>query len=350
MKKLTLLLFMTAMCLMAVAQVELVEKRFAFDPDIRYNPAIPSPKQFLDYELGNTLTLYQDMEDYVKALADADGGQRMRLQTYGKTYEGRTLYHALITAPRHMARIDELIARHKSLMEQRASNAEEILDNDPVFTSFSYNIHGNETSGTEAAMQVAYRLVAGQDEETISMLENTVVSIFFCINPDGRDRYIYWYRGMRRNVVGKEPRDLEHYAPWPNGRTNHYWFDLNRDWIWGVHPESRGHAQVYQEIMPNVHVDYHEMGYNNNYFTTPGTTPRNMLLPDRYEAWADTFGRANVAFFDENGLNYFTREAFDFFYPGYGSSYPSVMGAIGMLTEQGGIGGGRAVERMMGIF
>ena len=149
---------------------------------------------------------------------------------------------------------------------------------------------------------------------------------------------------MRRHVTGKEPRDLEHYAPWPNGRTNHYWFDLNRDWVWGVHPESRGHTREYQRWMPHLHADYHEMGYNNNYFTMPGTTPRNKLLPDAYEPLTDTIGQANAAAFDQNKISYFTREAFDFFYPGYGSSYPSVMGAIGMLTEQGGIAGGVAIE------
>ncbi|MEN0004640.1 MAG: M14 family zinc carboxypeptidase [Bacteroidota bacterium] len=325
------------------AQVELVQPRFTFDTDLKYNADIPSPEQFLEYQLGEEITLYQDVESYVKALAASDGGARMRFTNYGETYEGRKLYHALITSPKNMQRLDELITRHKDMMEGRSANPSDVTNNDPVFVSLSYNIHGNETSCTEAAMQVAYRLAAAQDEQTMNWLDNTVVSIFFCLNPDGRDRYVYWYKGMKRGVVGKEPRDLEHYEPWPNGRTNHYWFDLNRDWVWCVHPESKGHIGVYQEILPNVHVDYHEMGYNNNYFTAPGTTPRNLLLPDKYESWSDTFGRANIAFFDDNQLNYFTREAFDFFYPGYGSSYPSVMGAIGMLTEQGGIGGGRAV-------
>ena len=155
---------------------------------------------------------------------------------------------------------------------------------------------------------------------------------------------MYWYNGSQRTVPATSPRDFEHYAPWPNGRTNHYWFDLNRDWVWGVHPESRGQTTEYQRWMPHLHTDYHEMGYNSNYFTMPGTTPRNKLLPDNYEPLSDTIGMANVAMFDKHKLNYFTREAFDFFYPGYGSSYPSVMGAIGMLTEQGGIGAGISIE------
>ena len=134
--------------------------------------------------------------------------------------------------------------------------------------------------------------------------------------------------------------DLEHYEPAPNGRSNHYWFDVNRDWSWGIHPETRNLTTEYQKWMPQIHVDHHEQGYNSNYFTMPGTTPRNKILPPTYEAWSDTFGRANIAAFNKNDISYFTREAFDFFYPGYGSSYPSIMGAIAMLTEQGGIAGG----------
>ncbi|MDX1407733.1 MAG: M14 family zinc carboxypeptidase, partial [Saprospiraceae bacterium] len=210
--------------------------------------------------------------------------------------------------------------------------------------SYSYNIHGNEASSTEAAMQVSYRLVAAEDAATQDLLDNAVIIFYVCINPDGRDRYVYWYNSVQRAQLASEPGDLEHYAPWPNGRTNHYWFDLNRDWVWGVHPESRGHTAEYQYWMPQVHVDYHEQGYNANYFTVPGTTPTNKFLHDAYVAWADTFGRANIAEFDRHDIGYFTRERFDFFYPSYGSSYPSMMGAIGMLTEQGGIGGGTAIE------
>ena len=139
--------------------------------------------------------------------------------------------------------------------------------------------------------------------------------------------------------------DYEHDEPWPGGRTNHYWFDLNRDWVWMVHPESKGRIAAYQHWLPQIHVDYHEMGFNRNYFTMPGTTPRNLMLPEPYEALSDTFGLANIAAFDKHKVMYYTREGFDFFYPGYGSSYPSLMGSIGMLVEQGGSPrGGRAVE------
>ena len=161
--------------------------------------------------------------------------------------------------------------------------------------------------------------------------------MYICINPDGRDRYVYWYKSMKRlKRPSNEPQDIEHMEGWPGGRTNHYWFDVNRDWVWQVHPEARGLSEEYQKWLPQVHVDYHEQGYNNNYFTAPGTTPRNQLLPNAYEGWSKVFGDANIVQFDKYQINYFTRDRFDFFYPGYGSSYPSVMGAIGMLTEQGG--------------
>ncbi|MEM6337374.1 MAG: hypothetical protein AAF752_12460, partial [Bacteroidota bacterium] len=165
------------------------------------------------------------------------------------------------------------------------------------------------------------------------------------LNPDGRDRYVMWYKSMQSNVLSTDAIGLEHDEPWPGGRTNHYWFDLNRDWVWLVHPESATRIAAYQQWLPQVHVDYHEQGFNNNYFTHPGVTPRNLLLPDEYDYWSDAFGRADAAAFDEHRVNYFTREAFDFFYPGYGSSYPSLMGSIGMLREQGGHSrGGLAVE------
>jgi hypothetical protein len=209
----------------------------------------------------------------------------------------------------------------------------------------SYNVHGNEPSSSEAAMQTAYRLVAGADQETVNWLDNAVVVIDPMMNPDGRDRYVYWYKSSRANILNTDANDLEHDEIWPGGRTNHYWFDLNRDWVWLVHPESQGRIAAYQEWMPQVHMDFHEQGFNNNYFAMPGTTPRNLELPADYDKWADAFGRGLIEEFDEANVNYATREAFDFFYPGYGSSYPSVMGGIGMLAEQGGHSrGGRAVE------
>jgi hypothetical protein len=303
-----------------------------------------SPEEYLGYELGSSFTVYAHVVQYFQQLAESS--PRILYNEYGKTYEDRPLINLIISSEENIQNIDGIRETHMKLLEPGSSDAASVIESQPVFLSMSYNIHGNEASSTEAAMQVAYRMAAATDDETRNLLDNSVIIMYICINPDGRDRYVYWYKSMKRiGRPGFEPQDMEHYEGWPGGRTNHYWFDLNRDWIWGVHPESRGHTAEYQRWMPQVHVDYHEQGYNSNYFTAPGTTPRNKLLPDTYESWSKVFGDANIREFDKHQINYFTRDRFDFFYPGYGSSYPSVMGGIGMLVEQGGhSAGGRIVE------
>ena len=325
---------------------ELLNPRFTFSTDLTYAEDVPSPADFLGYELGTRFTFYADVVRYIEALADAS--DRVTLHAYGETYEGRPLHYLVVTSPAQQARIDTIRQNNLRLATGEAlgqAEARSIIEEQPVVVWLSYNVHGNEPSSTEAAMQVAYRLAAAQDSTTARYLENAVTIIDPAINPDGRDRYVYWYTSMQSDVLSTDPMDLEHDEPWPGGRTNHYWFDLNRDWVWLVHPESQGRIAAYQQWLPQVHVDYHEQGFNNNYFTHPGTTPRNLLLPDAYDRWSDAFGQADAEAFDEARVSYFTGERFDFFYPGYGSSYPSVMGAIGMLREQGGHSrGGRAVE------
>jgi hypothetical protein len=316
--------------------------RFSFEPGLAVNKAIPTPATFLGYELGEQSTYYSGIENYIKELSTTSN--RIKLISYGKTYENRALYLLVFSSPENLANLENIRNNHLKLMTANESQAKEMMEKDPIFLSLSYNIHGNETSTSEAALQVAYRLAAATDEATNKLLQNSVIQIYVCINPDGRERYIQWYNSVKRKQLATSRNDLEHYEPSPNGRTNHYWFDVNRDWSWGIHPETRDLTAEYQKWMPQIHVDHHEQGYNSNYFTVPGTTPRNKILPPSYEAWSDTFGRANINAFNKNDISYFTREAFDFFYPGYGSSYPSVMGAIAMLTEQGGIAGGRAIE------
>jgi hypothetical protein len=325
--------------------VDLSPDRFALDPDLEYADAVPAPAEALGYEIGTQFTLYADVVDYLRTVAEAS--DRLRLRTYGTTHERRTLVYLVATSPENQARLPQLKRNSRRLSAPSTLSAAErdsLLASQPVTVSYSYNIHGDEPASTEAALQVAYRLAAAQDATTLRLLDETVFVMYPAVNPDGRDRYVYWARSMQRQQVATDPHDLVHDQPWPEGRTNHYWFDLNRDWVWTVHPEMEGLTRVYQEFMPQAHADYHEQGYNDHYFTMPGTTPRNPLLPDGYTAWADTFGTANTRAFDRHQVAYFTREAFDFFYPSYGSSYPSVMGSIGMLTEQAGIGAARAVE------
>lgn len=333
-------LFLITVLIPVSAHAQDAFERFLFDAELEYNESIPTPEEFLGYPLGEEYSFHYQVMDYFHALDEAS--EKLTFHPYGTTYEGRTLYYAVITSEGNQENIDEIQARAQEIAHNPKQAS---IEDQPVVVWLSYNVHGNEPSSSEAAMQTAYRLIAAEDEETASWLENAVVIIDPMLNPDGRDRYVYWYKSSQANVLNTDPLDLEHDEPWPGGRTNHYWFDLNRDWVWLVHPESQGRIKVYQEWMPQAHNDYHEQGFNSNYFTMPGTTPRNHELPADYERWADIFGRGAVEAFDEANVNYATREAFDFFYPGYGSSYPSIMGGIGMLAEQGGHSrGGRSVE------
>ncbi len=325
------------------ARQDLVQERFAFSPEVPMSDAVPSPAEFLGYELGTMVTLHADVVAYIKTLSESS--ERITLHEYARTYEGRPLFYMVITSPENHNRIEEIRRNNLLLADPETSDEDAalLIAEQPVIPWLSYNVHGNEASSTEAAMQVAYRLAAGTDEHTSDLLDQAVVIVDPVINPDGRDRFAYWYRSVQSEIPNPNSSDLEHSEPWPGGRTNHYWFDLNRDWVWLVHPESRGRMAAYQEWLPQVHTDYHEQSANNNYFTMPGMTPRNLNLPDTYDEWAEIFGQANAREFDRHQINYFTRESFDFFYPGYGSSYPSLMGAIGMLTEQGS-SRGRVVE------
>ncbi len=322
------------------AQFQEEIERFQFDPEISYDSSVPTPSEFLGYELGEEYTFTHEVVEYFKELANSSS--RITFHEYGRTYENRPLNYAIITSERNHSRLEEIQRRNLQI----ANDPESVdIGDEPVVVWLSYSVHGNEPSTTESALQTAYRLVASMDSETQNWLENAVVIIDPILNPDGRDRYVYWYKSSQANILNTNYEDLEHDEIWPGGRTNHYWFDLNRDWVWLIHPESSGRIKVYQEWMPQVHLDFHEQGFNNNYFTMPGTTPRNHELPEDYEYWADVFGRGAITEFDKANVNFETRERFDFFYPGYGSSYPSIMGSIGMLAEQGGHSmGGRAVE------
>ncbi|MDX1642084.1 MAG: M14 family metallopeptidase, partial [Balneolaceae bacterium] len=322
------------------------ERSFDFDPDIEYDSDINSPADFLGYSLGDEFTLHSDVVRYFKYLDEVS--DKISVHKYGETYEGRGLYYAVITSEENQASIDELRSQNLRLSDPDELGEDErnqILENQPITVWLSYNVHGNEASSSEAAMQTAYRMVAGMDEETEQLRQDAITILDPMINPDGRDRYVFWYKSAKSHILNDDPNDYEHDEIWPGGRTNHYWFDLNRDWTWLVHPESQGRIAAYQQWLPQVHLDLHEQGFNSNYFTMPGTTPYNYELPDEYDKWADVFGRGTIEEFDRHNINYATREAFDFFYPGYGSSYPSLMGGIGMLAEQGGHSrGGRAVE------
>ncbi len=337
----SLLIFLISFISISVsAQLQDAVERFQFDPSVGYDNSIPSPSEYLGYDLGTEYTFHHQVMGYFEKLAELS--DKITFHEYARTYENRSVNYAIITSAENHGNLDQI--RTHNLKVANTPNSVDVNE-EPIVVWMSYNVHGNEPSSSEAAMQTAYRLVASTDSETQNWLENSVVIIDPMLNPDGRDRYVYWYKSSQANILNVNAEDLEHDEIWPGGRTNHYWFDLNRDWVWLIHPESAGRIKVYQQWMPQVHIDFHEQGFNNNYFTMPGTTPRNHELPADYEQWADVFGRGAIEEFDKAQVNFETRERFDFFYPGYGSSYPSIMGGIGMLAEQGGHSrGGRAVE------
>jgi hypothetical protein len=306
----------------------------------------PSPADVLGYDIGGRFTDHWGVVRYMEALAAA-APSMTRLERYGETPEGRPLVQLIVARPDHMARIEEILAINRELTEPDTpeSRARQIAASNPAVVWFSYGVHGNESSSSEAALWTAWDLVRG-NAEVAGVLDEVVVVIDPSANPDGRDRYVNFFRQAMGARPNPNPEAREHWEPWPGGRVNHYLFDLNRDWAWATQPETQARLATWQTFSPQVHVDFHEMSYTSSYFFFPATPPINPLYPQHIMTWGRYFGEANAAAFDQRGWPYWTGESFDLFYPGYGDSWPSLVGAIGMTYEQAGHGrAGLAIER-----
>jgi len=299
---------------------------------------LQTPDSFLGYELGTHFTNHQKVVDYYKDVASKTSN--VKLQSYGKTYEGRELLLAVVSDPSNMARLDQIKANNIAI-----SNGDKriALDKQPVIVWLSYNVHGNEANSTETAMKVLYTLASAKDEKVKNWLKNTVVIIDPCLNPDGRERYVGYFNGIVGAEPNPDPSAREHYEPWPGGRSNHYYFDLNRDWAWQSQVESEQRIKQYHQWLPQIHVDFHEQGYNEPYYFAPAAEPIHQAVTTWQRQFQVIVGRNNAKYFDENGWQYFTKERFDLLYPSYGDTYPLYNGAIGMTYEQGGIRAGLAV-------
>ncbi len=310
---------------------------FVFWPNADYDPAIPTFKTVLGYEPGERITWHADAIRYFEALASA-APERISLSTYAQSWEGRDLIYAVVTSAENMARIDTIknnMQRLADPLKTPRSEAQEIIKSQPAVTWLSYAVHGNEISSTEAAMLTAYHLLASRgDKRVADIMRDTVVVIDPMQNPDGRDRFIHHFEISEGLVPDSDRISAEHNEPWPGGRTNHYFFDLNRDWFIMTQPETRGRVKVLQEWYPVAFVDAHEMGSDSTYFFAPGATPYNPHLASNQRSSLDLFGKNNAHWFDTFGLDYYTREVFDEFYPGYGASWPSYFGSISMTYEQ----------------
>ncbi len=291
---------------------------------------IQSPSEFLGYEIGTQFSRHHQVVDYYKSVANTLPNQ-VKLEEYGKTNERRSLFLAYISSEANIKNLE-------TIRENNLKNTG-ILEGTPTSTDIaivwlSYNVHGNEASSTEASMLTLYKLLT----ERKDLLENTVVIIDPCINPDGRDRYVNWY-----NETASQPYDIdrkasEHNEPWPGGRPNHYLFDLNRDWAWATQVETQTRLEVYNKWMPHIHVDFHEQGINEPYYFAPAAEPFHEIISDWQRDFQTEIGKNHAKHFDAEGWLFFTRERFDLFYPSYGDTYPTYMGAIGMTYEQGGHG------------
>jgi hypothetical protein len=297
--------------------------------------SLQTPEQFLGYRLGDQFTYHGRIVDYVQYLASQNQG-KMQLQTYGHTYEKRPLLLATISSPANMQRLEEI--RTNNLKNTGLLAGKPTGGKQPAIVWLSYNIHGNESVSSEAVLQVLYDLLNPNNAQTQKWLENTVVIIDPCVNPDGRDRYTMWYNRVRNQQPNASPWAWEHQEPWPGGRPNHYYFDLNRDWAWQTQIESQQRAAVYNQWMPQLHADFHEQGVDNPYYFAPSAKPYHDAITPWQREFQGIIGEYNRKQFDKNNWLYFTRERFDLFYPSYGDTWPTYQGAIAMTYEQGGSG------------
>lgn len=298
-----------------------------------FNSEIPSPEAFLGYGIGEHHTRHDLIVAYLEKLAEVS--DRASIAEYGRTHEGRKLVMLTITAPENLSNLDQLKEEHLAFTDPKKSVSN--YGDVPIFINLAYNVHGNEPSSSEAALLTAYTFAASENPEILNYLKNAVIFIDPTINPDGRDRHTQWANTYQGNPEVADPQDVEHNEYWPMGRTNHYWFDLNRDWLLAINPESRGKLNWYHQWYPNVVTDFHEMGTQSTYFFEPMKTNASYdpIMPkENYEDLNTLFGNAFSKSLDSIGSLYFTKEVFDGTYPGYGSSYPDLQGGLGLLFEQ----------------
>ncbi|MBT8298283.1 MAG: zinc carboxypeptidase, partial [Maribacter sp.] len=287
---------------------------------------IKSPSEFLGYELGTQFTRHHKVVDYYEYLSNI-ASDRVQLQEYGITNERRPLLLAFISSTANMGNLENIRTEHLKSRTGESNATKAIV-------WLSYNVHGNESVSTEASMQTIYELLTSKS----NYLENTIVIMDPCINPDGRDRYVNWYNQYKNSPNNADPNSKEHHEGWWSGRSNHYMFDLNRDWAWLTQIESQNRIKAFNKWIPHVHVDFHEQGVDSPYYFAPASEPYHEVITPFQREFQTTIGKNHAKYFDANGWFYFTKEVFDLLYPSYGDTYPIYNGGIGMTYEQGGSG------------
>ncbi len=299
-----------------------------------FDPAIPTPEQYLGYPIGSHYTRHDQIVSYFRELDRLS--DKVTFEVIGKTYEERPQVILTITSPANHARLEQIRQEHLKLVDPQAPEPD--YKNMPVIVHLGYSVHGNETSSGESALLTAYYLVASQNPETRRWLEEAVITMDPSLNPDGRDRAANFHNQYKSFPPVADPLDREHNEVWPAGRTNHFWFDLNRDWLAAVHVESQARLDFFHRWYPNVMTDFHEMGTNSAYYfePTPPLGSESPVLPrSSYDVLNAHMVKYHVEALDGLGVLYFTKEAFDNFSPVYGGTYPDFHGAVGLTFEVG---------------
>ena len=338
-----LLLFFSFIC---NAQERPVPLAYFLPQNETYNDKIPTPKSVFNFELGEMHTDHNQVVRFMEAIAKAS--DRVQIETTGYTYENRPLQLLTISSPENLAKIDEIHRKHLALSDSD-TNASDV-SNLPIVLYLGYSIHGNESSGTGAAIALAYYLTASESPELKKMLDNTIILLDPSLNPDGLHRFSTWVNSHKSKNLVTDPNDREFNEAWPGGRFNHYWFDMNRDWLPVQLPESQARIRTFRKWMPNVLCDFHEMGTNSTYFFQPGVQSRtNPLTPELNQKLTEKIAGYHAKALDKIGSFYYVEDGFDDFYYGKGSTYPDINGGIGILFEQAS-SRGHAQQSVNGII
>lgn len=314
--------------------------------DVSYNPAIPTPESIIGFEVGDWHVSHDKLVHYMMTLADKS--DRIHIENRGSSFEGRPILLLTITSPANHQRLEDIRKQHLALTESGAGSLS--TENMPVVVYQGFSIHGNEPSGANAGLVVAYYLAAAQGPKIDALLNNTVILFDPSFNPDGLQRFSTWANMHKSEVINPDNNDREYTEVWPRGRTNHYWFDLNRDWLPVQLPESRARIETFHNWYPNILTDHHEMGTNSTFFFQPGIPSRtHPLTPKKNQELTAAIGKFHAKALDKIGSLYYTEEDYDDFYYGKGSTFPDINGAVGILFEQGS-SRGHAQESDNGIL
>ncbi len=325
------LLLLALICFNASSQDYHVSLDYFLPNNLSYNPEIPTPASIIGHELGDWHITHDKLLQYMYRLAESS--DRISIENRGETFEGRPLILLYISSPKNQKNLQEIRKKHVLLTEKGADNIE--VTNLPIIVYQGFSIHGNEPSGSNAALAVAYYLAAAEGPEIELLLDKSVILFDPSYNPDGLQRFAYWANMHKGKNINPDPNDREYNEIWPGGRTNHYWFDMNRDWLPVQLPESQARIKTFHDWYPNILTDHHEMGTNSTFFFQPGIPSRtNPLTPNKNQELTGEIGKYHAKDLNKIGSLYYSKESFDDFYYGKGSTFPDINGGIGILFEQ----------------